>query len=173
MEERRVKQQGVTLIQMLFALGLLALLTQFGATSYSTMSNELQQQAAAKALAQALRAARNEALLRNQEVTLQAKEGGWTYGWQLLSEHSDTPLLREYSASGKVRIVGNQPVAQRVRFSGLGVPLKGGNAFLSGALHICGAPGQEEIYQIVLSRTGRVSLNHGTPTRPLCPGSVN
>ena len=168
-----MRQQGVTLIQMLFALGLLALLTQFGATSYSRMSNELQQQAAAQNLAQALRAARNEALLRNQEVTLQAKEGDWTYGWQLLAEHSDMPLLREYSASGKVRIIGNQPVAQRVRFSGLGVPLRSGNAFLSGSLHICGVPGQEEIYQIALSRTGRVSLNHGTSTNPLCPGSIN
>ena len=168
-----MKQQGVTLIQMLFALGLLALLTHFGATSYSKMSNELQQQAAAKNLAQALRAARNEALLRNQEITLQAKEGGWGYGWQLLFEHSDAPLLREYSAIGRVRIVGNQPVAQRVRFSGLGVPLKGGNAFLSGSLHICGRPGQEEIYQIALSRTGRVSLNHGTPSKPLCPNTVN
>lgn len=168
-----MKQQGVTLIQMLFALGLLALLTQFGATSYSEMSNELHQQAAAKNLAQALRAARNEALLRNQEITLQAKEGDWGYGWQLLSEHRDTPLLREYSAKGKVKIVGNQPVAQRVRFSGLGVPLRSGNAFLSGSLHICGAPGQEDIHMIALSRTGRVSLNRGIPIKPLCPGNVN
>lgn len=168
-----MRQQGVTLVQLLGALGLAALLMQFGAVSYSRISSELQQEAAAKNLAQALRAARNEALLRNRVVTLQAKDGEWGKGWQLLFEHSDTPLLREYSASGRVKILGNQPVAQRVRFSGLGAPLHEGGAFLSGSLHVCGAPDQEEVYQIALSRTGRISLNHGPTNRPLCPRAVS
>lgn len=164
-----MKQRGVTLIQMMFALGLLALLAQLGMTAYSKMSRELQQEAAAKNLVQALRTARSEALLRNQVVLLQAHEGGWGYGWRMLLEQRENALFREFSANGRVKISGNGPVAARVRFNGLGVPLRESGAFLSGALHVCGEPGQKSVYQIVLSPTGRVSLHHAPTDKPLCP----
>lgn len=163
-----MKQRGVTLIQMLFAVGLLALLTQQGISAYSKMSHDLQQQAIAESLAQALRATRSEALLRNQVVMLQAREGDWSKGWQMLSGQADAPLLREYSARGGVRVIGNQPVAQRVRFSGLGVPLREGGAFQAGTLLICGTPAQEKLYQVRLSASGRVRLQHAPPDQPLC-----
>ncbi|MFD2642064.1 GspH/FimT family pseudopilin [Pseudomonas japonica] len=163
-----MKQQGVTLIQMLFAVGLLALLTSLGTSTYSRMSHDLQQQAIAESLAQALRVARSEALLRNQVVMLRAIEGDWSKGWQILLERSDMPLLREYSARGNIRVVGNQPVAQRVRFSGLGVPLRESGAFLSGTLHVCAAPGQDRLYQVVLSPSGRVRVRHAPTNKPLC-----
>lgn len=168
-----MKQRGVTLIQMLFAVGLLALLTQLGASAYSEMSRDLQQQAIAESLAQALRATRSEALLRNQVVTLQAREGDWSKGWQMLPEQVGTPLLREYSVRGSVRVIGNQPVAQRVRFSGLGVPLREGGAFQAGTLLVCGAPGQERLYQVRLSASGRVSLRHAPSDRPLCEQDIS
>lgn len=168
-----MKQQGVTLIQMLFAVGLLALLTQLGTSTYSKMSHDLRQQAFAEGLAQALRAARGEALLRNRVVVLHALEGDWSNGWQMLLEQDEAPLLREFSASGGIRVVGNQPVARRVRFSGLGAPLRERGAFLSGTLEICGVPGQENLYQVVLSPSGRVRLVHAPPPRPLCPREIS
>lgn len=164
-----MKQRGVTLIQLLFGLALVALLTQLATASYSAMSNDLQRQAAAKQLAQALRTTRNEALLRNEVVTLQAREDGWGSGWRIVLDRGEAPLLREYSASGRVTILGNQPVARQVRFSGLGVPLREGSAFLAGSLQICSEPGEKKLYQIVLSRTGRVSLRHEQPVKRLCP----
>lgn len=164
-----MKQRGVTLIQLLFGLALVALLTQLATASYSAMSNDLQRQAVAKQLAQALRATRNEALLRNEVVTLQARENGWGSGWRMVLDQGHEPLLREYSISGRIRIVGNHPVAKQVRFSGLGVPLREGNAFLAGSLQICSEPDEKKLYQIVLSRTGRVSLRHEQPVRRLCP----
>lgn len=168
-----MKQRGVTLIQMLFAVGLLALLTQLGISAYSEMSRDLQQQAIAESLAQALRATRSEALLRNQVVMLQGLEGDWSKGWQMLPEQAGAPLLREYSARGSVKVIGNQPVAHRVRFSGLGVPLREGGAFQAGTLLVCGAPGQERLYQVRLSASGRVSLRHAPPDRPLCEQDIS
>lgn len=168
-----MKQQGVTLIQVLLAVGLLALLAQLGTSSYNRMSSDLQQQAIAESLAQALRAARSEALLRNQVVMLQALEGDWSKGWQMRQEQGDTPLLREYSAKGGIRVIGNQPVARRVRFSGQGVPLREGGAFQAGTLLVCGAPGQERLYQVRLSPSGRVSLRHAQPEHPLCDRDIS
>ena len=168
-----MKQQGVTLLQMLFALSLLALLTQLGTTTYNRMSHDLRQQVVAESLAQALRAARSEALLRNQVVMLQARQGDWSNGWQMALEQGEAQLLREYSVSGGIRVVGNQPVARRVRFSGLGVPLREGGAFQAGTLQICGAPGQERLHQVVLSPSGRVSVRHALPDKPLCENGVS
>lgn len=167
-----MKQQGVTLIQMLFAVGLLALLTQLGTSTYSKMSHDLQQQTTAQNLAQALRAARSEALLRNQVIVLQALEGDWSNGWQMLPEQGEAGLLQEYSAEGGIRVIGNQPVARRVRFSGLGVPLREGGAFQAGTLLICGVPGQESLYQVRLSPSGRISLRHAPPDTALCNKDV-
>ncbi|MEE1926290.1 GspH/FimT family protein [Pseudomonas sp. 148P] len=168
-----MRQQGVTLIQMLLAVGLLALLAQLGTSSYSKMSHDLQQQATAESLAQALRAARSEALLRNRVVRLQALQGDWSKGWQVLQEQGDTPLLREYSARGGVRVIGNQPVVRSVRFSGLGVPIREGGAFQAGTLLVCGAPGQERLYQVRLSPSGRVRLLLEQPEQPLCDRDIN
>ena len=159
-------QQGVTLIQMMYALGLTAALTQLGLPAYSAMSVSLQREASAQNLAQALRSARSEALLRNQRVSLTAFEGDWSKGWRMSAD--DEGLLHEYRASGKVRVVGNQPLARQVHFSGLGVPLQAGGAFQAGTLHVCESPGTRSLHQVVLSRTGRVSLRHLATDQPLC-----
>ena len=159
-------QQGVTLIQMMTALVLIAGLTQLGLPAYTAMSSDLQREASAHNLAQALRSARSEALLRNQRVSLTALEEDWSNGWRMNAE--DDGLLHEYRANGRVRVVGNQPLAQQVRFSGLGVPLQAGGAFQAGTLHVCEDPGARSLYQVVLSRTGRVSLRQLATEQPLC-----
>ncbi len=77
-----MQQQGVTLIQLLYALMLITLLLHLGIPAYSDMSTRLQRQASAQQLTQALNHARSEALQRNQIVVLQAIEGDWRNGWR-------------------------------------------------------------------------------------------
>ncbi|MDD0974245.1 GspH/FimT family pseudopilin [Pseudomonas fontis] len=163
-----MRQQGVTLIQLAAAVGLLMLLTKLAMPTYTRMNMDLQQQVAAELLAQALRTARSEALLRNQVVRVSPREGLWQKGWQIALEEDGADLLREVTLSGRVRIVGNQPVAQQVRFSGLGVALQAGGAFQAGTLHICESPGTRSVYQVVLSRSGKVSLRQALKEQPLC-----
>ena len=163
-----MKQQGVTLIQILFASALLGLLTQMSVPAYNTMSSGLQRQIAAKDLAQALRTARSEALLRNSNVRLQALEADWSNGWQMIVEQDSPQLLHEWRSNGRTIIVGNQPVARQVRFNGLGVPLREGGAFQAGTLHVCQRPEALSHYQVVLSHTGRVSLRDALIEQPLC-----
>ncbi|MNT50111.1 Type II transport protein GspH [compost metagenome] len=162
-----MKQQGVTLIQMMFAAALLGLLTQIGAPAYNAMSTGLQRQAAAKDLAQALRTTRSEALLRNSVVRLQALDADWSNGWRMIVEQ-DMQLLQEWRRNGRTIIVANRPVARQVRFSGLGVPLLESGAFQAGTLHVCQRPEALSHYQVVLSRSGRVSLRDTLSHLPLC-----
>ncbi|WP_232478232.1 GspH/FimT family protein [Pseudomonas alkylphenolica] len=136
--------------------------------TYHTMSTGLQRQVAAKDLAQALRTARSEALLRNSNVRLQALEADWSNGWQMIAEHDSPQLLHEWRSNGRTIIVGNEPVARQVRFNGLGLPLRESGAFQAGTLHVCQRPEALSHYQVVLSHTGRVSLRDALIKQPLC-----
>ncbi len=163
-----MRQQGVTLIQILFASALLGLLTQVGVPAYSAMSAGLQRQMVATDLAQALRTARSEALLRNSVVRLQALGSDWSQGWRMVVEHDSPQLLQQWHGNERVIVVGNQPVARQVSFSGLGVPLLDNGAFQAGTLHVCQRPEALSHYQVVLSRSGRVSLRDALSEQPLC-----
>jgi type IV fimbrial biogenesis protein FimT len=163
-----VRQQGVTLIHLLFALTLLGLLTQMAIPAYNGMSSSLQRQTVATDLAQALRTARSEALLRNNVVSLQALDADWSNGWRMTLEDDSPQLLHEWRRNGRTIVVGNQPVARQVRFSGLGVPLLESGAFQAGTLHVCQRPEALSHYQVVLSRSGRVSLRDALIEQPLC-----
>ncbi|WP_259679193.1 GspH/FimT family protein [Pseudomonas vranovensis] len=151
----------------MFALALVGMLTHISLPAYNTMSSGLQQHAAAQDLAQALRTARSEALLRNQVVRLQALEDNWSNGWRMVVEQDDLQLLYEQRLE-RASIVGNQPVARQVRFSGLGVPLHAGGAFQAGTLFICQRPEPFSQYRVVLAHTGRVSLREEPGEQPLC-----
>ncbi|TDF80275.1 type II secretion system protein [Pseudomonas sp. H9] len=133
------------------------------------MSDGLLRQAAANDLAQALRSARSEALLRNSTVRLEALESDWSNGWRMLLEDDDGPqLLLEWRTNGRTVIVGNRPVSRQVTFSGLGVAVLEAGGFQAGTLHVCQRPEALSHYQVVLSRSGRISLRDALFEQPLC-----
>lgn len=148
-----MRQQGVTLLQMMSALAVAGLLTQLGVSTYGKLSEELDQAATARELAQALRDARNQALLRQRAVVVQPVEEDWGKGWRVLLEHNGL-LLREHRLAKPARIVASS--GKTVRFSGRGAPL--GDGFGGITLTLCpwGGAGSEQ--RVVLSPSGRVRL---------------
>ncbi|BBH44173.1 GspH/FimT family protein [Pseudomonas sp. KU43P] len=157
-----MKQQGVTLIQMMFTLGLAALLTQLGMPAYAKLSDNLHRSAAARDLAHALRSARSHAMLQSQPVLVQPLENDWGKGWRVMLE-SNHQLLREHRLARPMKIASN--IGEQVRFSALGIPLTYANTFQSGTLEIC-----DSHYHVVLAKTGRISLRTGERKNPLCAG---
>ncbi|MFJ4348230.1 GspH/FimT family pseudopilin [Pseudomonas sp. NPDC089401] len=155
-----MKQRGVTLIQMMFALAMAALLTQIGMPAYARFSDDLHRAAAARDLAQALRSARSHAMLQGQRVQVKSLENDWGKGWQVVLE-SNQQVLREHRLYRPMRIAQN--AGRQVRFSALGVPLGRGNNFKSATLQICGSP-----YHVVLASSGRISLRTEDLQDPLC-----
>ncbi|AXM97765.1 GspH/FimT family pseudopilin [Pseudomonas plecoglossicida] len=162
-----MKQQGVTLIQMMFALGMAALLTQLGMPAYARLSDDLHRAAAARDLAQALRSARSHALLQGQPVLVQPLENDWGKGWRVLLERNQQ-VLREQRLSRSLKIVGN--TRGDVKFSALGVPLRTGNQWTSATLKICEPTSATSQIQVVLASSGRVDLRTEKKKDPLCAG---
>lgn len=157
-----MKQRGVTLIQMMCALIIAALLTQLGMPAYTSWSDDLHRAAAARDLSQALRSARSHALLQGQPVLVQPLENDWGKGWRVRLD-GNQQLLREHRLARPVRIASN--TGEQVRFSALGIPLRYTNNFQSATLEIC-----DSQYHVVLAKTGRISLRTGERKAPLCAG---
>lgn len=150
-----MKQQGVTLIQMLSALAVAILLTQLGMPAYARLSDDLHRAATARDLAQALRSARSHAMLQGQPVLVQALDGDWGNGWRVVLEHN-RQVLREQRLSRPLKIAAN--VGETMKFSALGVPLKPGNNWLGATLEVCERSTASSRYQVVLASSGRVRV---------------
>jgi type IV fimbrial biogenesis protein FimT len=165
----------MTLIQLLAVMALITVLVQLATPTFADMSARQHRQMAAEQLAMGLRTARSEAILRHLPVVIHALEEDWSKGWRITADasgqghqDSDNPVLVERQESGRVTVVGNQPVRDFVRFSELGAPLHASGAFPAGTLHVCQTNDPISHYQVVLSSSGRVSLRQGLDEQALC-----
>lgn len=146
-----MRQRGVTLIQMMFALVMAALLTQLGMPAYARLSDDLHRAAAARDLAQALRSARSHAMLQSRAVLVRPLQKDWSKGWVVLLEHNQQ-VLREYRLTRSMRIVEN--TKGQVKFSALGMPV----GRLGATLKVCEGSSASCKYEVVISSTGKVDL---------------
>lgn len=160
-----MKQNGLTLIELMIALAILALLLVGATPGWSGLMDRHQRADAAERLLSALRAARTDAVTRNTVVILRAIDGDWSRGWRILLEDGqDGTLLSEHARNGKPRIFGNSKVKNEVRFAGLGVPMRAAN----GSFYFCleGQPVSER--KVVLSMVGRTRIEVATEQRKQC-----
>ncbi|MDZ5603276.1 GspH/FimT family protein [Pseudomonas sp. RP23018S] len=158
-----MKQHGATLIQVLLALALVGVLTQLGVPAYTGIRTDLHLAATARELAQALRYARNQAVLLEQPVQVRAINQDWSHGWHVLGEEQ---LLREHRPGQPLKIVSNG--GSQVTFSALGVPLGRGAALYAATLHVCPQGQAVSAHQVVIASRGRISLRTQAQPEPRC-----
>ncbi|WP_025129175.1 GspH/FimT family protein [Pseudomonas sp. PH1b] len=171
-------EKGFSLIELLTAMALLTLLLPPASAAFSELLHSQRQQDSAQMLASGLRSARAAAILHQRTALIHSLEGDWSRGWRIVLDISgkgaqdpENPLLIERQSGGQVMIVGNRPVQDFVRFSAQGNPLLPGGAFQAGTLHVCQADQEYSRHQVVLSRSGRVSLRSEFAEQALCAGS--
>ncbi|ROM95980.1 GspH/FimT family protein [Pseudomonas brassicacearum] len=170
-------QKGFGLIELLIGLAIAAIVLQQVSPVLSEYTQSVRRETAAQTLASGMRNARTEAILRNQTLVIHALNDDWAQGWRIILDisgegHQDSsnPLLLERQTSAGVPIVGNRPVKSFVRFGSLGEPQLPSGAFQAGTLHICAGREPVSHHQVVLSRSGRVSLRSDKAEQALCAG---
>lgn len=168
-------QRGMGMIQLLFTLTIVALTARFASPAYSALVEQQRRQVTAEQLASSLRNARTEALLRQHYVIIHAFEEDWSRGWRVILDlsgqgHLDksNPVLTEIQGDGRIPIAGNTPVKHYVRFSPLGEPQLTAGAFQAGTLHVCQASTGTSHHQVVLAKSGRISLRSDQAAQALC-----
>ncbi|WP_223528324.1 GspH/FimT family pseudopilin [Pseudomonas sp. GL-R-19] len=164
-----MRQQGFSLIELLMGLAITGIVLHLVSPTYGALIESNQREQAAQALFSGIRTARTEAIVRNQAVVIHGINGDWSQGWRIILDisgkgdmDSNNPLLAERRSGARVSIVGNGPVERSIRFRGQGEPLIGGT------LHICAVREPVSQHQVVLARTGRVSLRSDKAEQPSC-----
>ena len=79
----RMRQEGVTLIELMVALGVLAVLVALAVPSFREISINNRSANITNTLLADLAAARSEATKQQRPVTVRASAGGWSAGWEL------------------------------------------------------------------------------------------
>jgi len=180
---------GFSLIETLFVLLVLAILSGTAVFSFQSLQVRAQVQSASQSLLSDVLSARTEALRRERRVTLCAAfldtgaratlptacaaSGGasaWHQGWLVFEDVNsngvwdtgETVLQQRARLHASVSATGNATVARYVSFGPSGRSLTLNGAFQAGTITLCarGARG-EEAWLLVVNAVGRSRLDKG------------
>jgi type IV fimbrial biogenesis protein FimT len=180
---------GFSLIETLFVLLVLAILSGTAVFSFQSLQVRVQVQAASQALLSDVLSARTEALRREMRVTLCAaapdasaratlptacaasgSASAWHQGWLVFEDVNsngvwdigETLLQQRARLHASVLATGNATVARYVSFGPSGRSLTLNGAFQAGTITLCarGASG-EEAWLLVVNAVGRSRLDKG------------
>lgn len=107
--------RGFTLVELLIALAITAILAGMAAPSFSDLIETQRVKSAATDLLIVLNRARSEALKRNVDVTLSPPSANWADGWQI-ADPITGDLIEKHDAVRNVTITG--PVSVIYQSSG-------------------------------------------------------
>lgn len=164
--------QGFSLIELLVAISIAALLVTIAAPSLAQLVTSLQLSAASNTFVSGLHLARSEAIKRNGRVVLCktsdgivcADTGGWEQGWIIfhdannnsLRENAEQIIHRQLALPASLRMTGNLNVATYVSFVPTGGTKLAGGGFQAGTLTLCRESlSAGDARQIILNAAGR------------------
>lgn len=175
------RTQGVTLIELLATISVLAVLGALAAPSFHNLTLSSERTATVNNFFHALFLARSEAIKRGEVVTVCKSADGstcltageWTSGWivfvntdrdELPVRDKNEPVLQVYSGWSRGQITSNRP-AYSFRPYTQGV--------VNGTIVFCDDRGSSEARAIIVSHTGRPRVSQrDASNRPLQCGSA-
>jgi type IV fimbrial biogenesis protein FimT len=102
----RQRQSGVTLLEMIVAITVMAVLAVIAVPSYTHFIANQRVRAAASDLYLSIVRARSEALKRSASVTISPNTSGWQYGWTIPDPAITTTNIENHAAVSGVTISG-------------------------------------------------------------------
>lgn len=154
----KIRQSGFTLIELMLAIVVLAILAAIGVPTFRSLILNNQVTAEANAFVSTLNIARSEAVKRRGDVTLTATSGNdWEKGWSVTSAGGETLRVQQAFEGGSTLRgvdVGGNSVTSIVFDSG-GF-LSGGNAPLT--FDLCNSEARQE-KQVSVVAGGRINLD--------------
>ncbi len=168
----RCRSGGVTLVEVLVSLALMATLTTLGAQAMSNALDSMRLTSGVNTFFSSLVFARSEAVKRSSRVVLCKSPagsecvltGGWDQGWIVFHDANNNAaidagevlLLREPALSERFRLTGNSQVENYLSYTATGATSLTSGAFQAGRLTLCPRSAEPVAgRQIVLSATGR------------------
>jgi type IV fimbrial biogenesis protein FimT len=164
------KDSGLTLIELLASIAIVAVLIAFAISAISWISNVVRLQLATSELQQAIKIARLEAIQTVSRVTvcksanglecLQA--GGYEQGWLVFRDggivgqvDAGDEIIMSHRGFPLLSISGNRPVSSYISFAGFADPQLRSGAFQAGTLTLCAGDAGK---RLIMSRFGRIRV---------------
>lgn len=167
--------QGLTLVDLLVTVSVLAVLGMLAAPAFSGLIAEQRRLTFANELASGLRSARLAAIDHNRGVILQPLDTNWANGWRMVLDNSGkglsdphNPVLLVRTRSGKVPVVPTLNLREQVGFDSLGVPRLANRGAVAGTFHLCEGAGNSH-RRVVIARSGRIRVTREGAASGLCP----
>jgi len=175
-DDARVFNAGFSLIELLVALSVMAILVGVAIPAYSNMLTSHRLTSQSNAFLSTLHLARSEAIKRNGRVVVCksssgescASGGDWEQGWIVFHDINNNAslddgedLLRRGQALAEGFFMTGKPsVAAYVSYTPLGLTKKTSGAFQAGTIKLCrsGTSGGEA-RQVVINITGRSRID--------------
>jgi type IV fimbrial biogenesis protein FimT len=171
---------GLSLIELLTALAIFALVLGFGVPSYRDWIAARELANHADHLADTLRQARSEAVKRQSRVNVCksadgkqcATVGSWSAGWIMFEDDNrdggiesvENVIRRDGPPGNAITVTANRPLDDYVSYTSFGYARMLNGALQMGTFEVC-KPGQKAI-DVVLANSGRVRVS---PTIRPCP----
>jgi type IV fimbrial biogenesis protein FimT len=174
----RGRPAGVTLLELLVALAIAAILLFTAIPGWGSWMAEQALKDRAESLLATLERARSEAVRRGSRVFVCPQAGGecpaspaaWEGGWAIVAsapagtDVGQRTLARERAAAPGITIRGNRPVADYVSYTGLGHARRVDGALQMGTFTICRAGFTAR--KVVVANSGRARIE---TTSDACP----
>lgn len=171
-KEERSTASGVTLIELLVLVALVAVILALGTPAMSSMVDSVRLTSGANTFFSSVLLARSEAAKRNARVVLCkspgggacVSTGGWEQGWIVFHDANNNAsidpgevlLLREPALSSGIRLTGNSQVADYLSYTPTGATHLISGSFQAGTLTLCPHSATPvAARRIVISATGR------------------
>jgi type IV fimbrial biogenesis protein FimT len=164
---------GMTLVELLAALAIFALILGFGVPSYRDWIASRQLANHAEYLAETLTQARSEAVKRQARVNVCkssdgkqcATSGTWSAGWIMYEddnrdgsiEAAENVIRHEPAPRNGITVTANRPLDSYVSYTNFGYARMLNGALQMGTFVVC-KPGQKAIH-VVLANSGRVRID--------------
>lgn len=169
---RRRAQRGLTLLESLMALAVLAVLAGSAVPSMADWLNRVRLNTVAQELAVDFDFARGASVARNHRATVCkagpadtcAEDGDWSQGWLVFEDRNenalrddDEPVLLQHNALPPGwKATGNTTVASYVSYTPLGLTRLVNGGFQAGTITLCRASGgPTEARRIIVNSVGR------------------
>lgn len=174
-KSRAITAAGVTLIELLVAISILAILLTIGVPSFRDFFVENRVKAVTTDFLSSLNLARSEAIKRGGRVVVckssnptaanpTCSSGAWSQGWVVFVDVNNNAVrdagetvLQAKSTVGQVTITDN--FSTYISFTATGSTKTIAGAFQAGTVTVCSSPSQQ---QVIINNRGRIQVQKGT-----------
>ena len=168
-------REGFTLVELLTALALVTVLLSIGLPAFGRLIDNQRMDIGSEQLARSIQQTREEAVRRNEAVTMAPIGGDWNAGWQVFIDRNSNAtfdqgdqLLGQDIAASVRHIHGTGALARYLRYNALGESELVNGGFLAGTLRLCPQQQNGDARLLIINRVGRLRMDREQTQERYC-----